>query len=179
MKIMNTKTPDFVKNEHRWDFYRADRERWGDGPWINEPDKVQWVDSDAGYACLAVRAYRGGENDIVGLGHWCGYVGVPEGHPAFQKEDVAVSVHGGLTFSDFCQEDHERGVCHVPEVGMPDKVWWLGFDCAHLGDLSPGLVRTLKEVHINVAIGDTYRTLDYIQQECHQLATQLKAMEAK
>lgn len=30
------------------------------------------------------------------------------------------------------------GACHVPAEGDPDDVWWLGFDRAHLHELSRG-----------------------------------------
>lgn len=76
------------------------------------------------------------------MGHWCGYVGVPEGHPLFGQgdSDGLFAVHGGITFAGACQEDKEHGVCHAPLPGRPEKVWWLGFDCAHAGDLMPGHV---------------------------------------
>jgi hypothetical protein len=71
---------------------KIDRKDWGIGPWNNEPDKMQWQDAATGLACLAVR------ND---MGVWCGYVGIPEGHPWYGKgyEDLGdVDVHGGLTY---------------------------------------------------------------------------------
>jgi hypothetical protein len=50
----------------------------------------------------------------------CGYVRVPEGHPAERKhyDDVEVDVHGGLTFR-----------CKAKEGGS-----WFGFDTGHAGD---------------------------------------------
>src|SRR4051794_33398699 len=56
-----------------------------------------------------------------------------------QRLDVLFDVHGGITFASGCQKssDPSRGVCHVPEDGRPDDVWWFGFDCAHCDDLSP------------------------------------------
>lgn len=162
-----------------------DKVTWGRGPWDDEPDKKQWLDEATGLPCLAVRASA--------LGHWCGYVGVPVGHPAYGKgyADLDVTVHGGLTFADRCvRHDREhwerwrnrhagdaheaanyprgdavlrladadlqraladydafialseaRHVCHVPERGETDEVWWLGFECARLRELSPGSCR--------------------------------------
>jgi len=78
--------------------YRTrDKSAWGGGPWDDEPDKVQWIDKETDLDCLIVRN-RGGA--------LCGYVGVPPSHPWFEKgyDDVDVSVHGGLTFSDTCNE---------------------------------------------------------------------------
>lgn len=145
-------------------YRHAERGLWGDGPWATEPDKAQWVDAATGLDCLAVRGP---------LGALCGYVGVAEGHPAFQRhyEDVDASAHGGLTYSAFCQDDaREEGICHLPEPGRPHRVWWLGFDCAHLGDLVPGLT-VLRASPV-----DTYRDLAFVREECASLAHQLHAM---
>lgn len=151
-----------------------DKSAWGDGPWQKEPDKVQWVDQKTGLDCLLHRSP---------LGAWCGYVGVAEGHPAFgQKYDrVDVEVHGGLTYSSFCQEvEHEsRGVCHIPLPGRPEKVWWLGFDCAHYGDFCPvydgksSKDRGLPESYYSQK---TYRDRSYARKETQKLARQLRAM---
>jgi len=140
-----------------------DKTNWPRGPWDAEPDKVQWTDPATGMTCLAVR------HDSSG--HWCGYVGVTEGHPCFGLDyDAAydradVEVHGGLTYASFCvEDDKEHGVCHIPEPGQPDRVWWLGFDCAHSGDKSP---------RWDKSGGGKYRTLDYVKQQCAELAEQL------
>lgn len=138
-----------------------DRSDWPDEDrgWGDEPDKAQWTDPDTGMACLAVRNK---------LGAWCGYVGVPPGHPFHGKnydqclhgevcpdrEDEAkgycgktiegrLDVHGGITFANGCAEgpdepDHPR-ICHVPEPGQTGDVWWLGFDCVHAWDYAPGM----------------------------------------
>lgn len=110
-----------------------DKAEWPRGEWDSEPDKVQWQDETTGLPCLIVRGPSGG---------LCGYVGVSEGHPYFGKEygDCRVDCHGGLTFSDFCadSDDPSKHICHIPGPGEPDRVWWLGFDCAHLYDYTPG-----------------------------------------
>ncbi len=125
-----------TNDEHpRW----GDKSEWGFGPWVGEPDRVEWriPGTMHGLVCLAVR----GPN-----GSWCGYVGVPPGHPAHGQDYTTIEsaadlrVHGGLTFADKCQTHEGAQVCHVPEPGEPDNVWWLGFDCAHSGDYSPAQV---------------------------------------
>lgn len=136
------------------------------GEWDNEPDKVQWQDEATGLPCLIVRG---------GGGALCGYVGVAEGHPAYGKEydDVDVAVHGGLTFADKCQpsNDESRFVCHVPEAGEPDHVWWLGFDCAHSGDVCPARLK----LHGVFAPSpwEQYREIGYVRSEVRKLARQL------
>lgn len=165
----------------------AKRAAWGEGPWQNEPDKIHWIDEASGLDCLMHRGPHGA---------WCGYVGVAEGHPYFgvgysscslaqpcgesyceHGPDSHVQVHGGLTYSDFCQvnpagEEHaEEGICHVAFDGRPERVWWLGFDCAHSGDLSPAYDSSIGQFlgrHRSV-----YRDRAYVEAQCRSLASQL------
>jgi hypothetical protein len=161
------------------------REKWPRGSWDNEPDKAQWPDPATGLPCLAVRNR---------FGNWCGYVGVTSDHPLYCKQygDIEdINVHGGLTFSAGC---HPGGhICHVPEPGEPDDVWWLGFDCGHAGDFSPGQYALLQDLKRKQAargekdpfelppfpknmrwmLREHYRTLRYVQLECADLAAQL------
>ena len=55
-----------------------------------------------------------------------GYVRIPEGHEYYDKnyDDIPVSVHGGLTFSDHVFENSKN---------FTDG-YWVGFDTAHYGD---------------------------------------------
>ena len=148
---------------------KIDKSAWGPGEWQNEPDRLEFV--HAGFACLANR--RGSE-----LGHWCGYVGVPNGHPAYGKDynDVHVAVHGGLNYAHKCAGE----ICHVPAPGMPDDVWWLGFDCAHAGDLAPGIRATLRRLDCpeDMRFREEYRPLAYVRAEIESLAEQLAAISA-
>lgn len=66
-----------------------------------------------------------------------------------------------------------RSICHLPEPGEPNDVWWFGFDCAHSGDVSPGYDRELRGFGTG---HDTYRDLDYVVRQCEQLAAQLKVV---
>lgn len=151
-------------------YFTIDRGAWPKGPWDTEPDKVQWPDEATGLPCLAVR-------NRYNSGHWCGYVGVAEGHPAFgldyNEVDVA-DVHGGLTFAAACNpgEGEAQGICHVPGPGEPDHVWWLGFDCHHGFDAAPG-----DDPRFDY--GGVYRTLGYVRANCAVLAEQLAGMKAK
>lgn len=131
----------------------TDKTEWGDGPWLHESDKIQWIDPETDLDCLIVRNPRGA---------LCGYVGVPPGSPwhGLHYDDPqlpSTNVHGGLTFSRSCREsdDPSEGICHVPEPGRPDDVWWFGFDCAHAGDLMPAdNLRWLPEL---TGYSETYR----------------------
>ncbi len=163
----------------------VDKSSWGDGPWQGEPDKVQYTDEATGLPCLAVRAH---------LGNWCGYVGVAEGHPLFgvgydqcprgcaewgccHRPDGHLDVHGGITYAAACQEgDEARSICHVPEPGQPDHVWWFGWDCAHADDLVPGLAARLlagRAFLKGMARHETYRNLEFVREQNRQLAAQL------
>lgn len=144
--------------------YRTiDKSSWGRGPWMDEPDKIQFEDEQTGLPCLIVRNRWGA---------LCGYVGVSEGHPAYSKhyDAVEVEVHGGLTYAAPCSvnADETKHICHLPDPGEPDHVWWLGFDCSHAGDLDPA--------HAPVWHKDQYRDIAYVKDQIRQLAQQLAAM---
>ena len=151
-----------------WSF--VDKSTWGPGPWQDEPDKLQWTDADTGLPCLIVRSSWHGA--------LCGYVGVAEGHPAFARDhdEVDVTVHGGLTFSDFCDEGEEYGICHIPAPGETERVWWLGFDAGHARDLRPAWAASGLKVSF---VDCTYRDLAYMQEQCAVLAAQLVEMSTQ
>lgn len=152
--------------EREWTF--VDKSTWGDGPWLVEPDKVQWEDADTGVPCLAVRNLE--------IGQWCGYVGVAEGHPFYMNPRAArkVDAHGGVNFFGLCAEnDKEYGVCHVPAPGEPEHLFWIGFDCAHAWDYTPGMMSRLN-FSASLTKHMQYRTLDYVKAVCTEMAKQVK-----
>lgn len=116
-------------------------------PWKAEPDFVEFKHD--GFHCVIVRN--------LDLGHLCGYVGVPKGHPLFGKdynhlEGTKIIVHGGLTYAkDQAPGSNKKGL------------WWFGFDCAHHQDLIPRMMGN-KGV---------YRNLEYVTSEVKNLAEQL------
>lgn len=155
------------------EYKTEDKSTWARGPWDREPDKMQFTDSMTGLPCLIKRN---------GTGALCGYVGVPKDHPAYEKfyDNVDAQVHGGLTYSSFCAPlgDEAHSICHVVEDGEDDKVWWLGFDCAHYMDFSPRLYTELpEELRNSLNQGNKYRTVAYVKREIAGLAKQLKAMQ--
>lgn len=151
-----------------------DKSKWGEGPWQSEPDKLQFTDEATGLPCLIVRGPAGA---------LCGYVGVAEGHPLFNQphdNHYDLECHGGLTFSDFCHETPDNhGICHLPEPGEPDHVWWFGFDCAHDGDFMPGLAERLGGYSnkFKSLMEGSYRDLNYVKGQCKHLASQLAAVK--
>jgi hypothetical protein len=146
----------------------VDKSKWSDGEWQDEPDKMQWQDEETGLPCLIVR--NGG-------GALCGYVGVSRDHPLYEKtyddvysEGYNIDVHGSLTFSNKCSPTGK--ICHVVEEGEDDAVWWLGFDCSHGGDISPGFSVFLSGGYEYEV--DSYKTIEYVQNEVKDLARQLR-----
>lgn len=165
-----------------------DRSSWGSGPWGGEPDKVEWRDAATGLPCIVRRSPTSGA--------WCGYVGVPAGHPYYGKDYDSIeglSVHGGLTYAAPCMEhEGEHAICHAPLPGESDRVWWLGYDCGHQYDEVPAPSRyggwspmnafldlsdevCADEMPDGVEWGE-YRTHDYAREQCRQLAAQLAAV---
>lgn len=155
------------------------REAWGPGPWDDEPDRVEWKTA-AGLPALVMRSPLSGS--------FCGYVAVPPGHPSHGKDydDVDVSVHGGLTYAAGCSAD----ICHEPEPGEPDNVWWLGFDTGHAFDYMPAMEARVRktmppDLHSpGPFVGSeeeeewrsVYRDLGYVRTNCEALAMQLLEM---
>lgn len=163
-----------------------------DGPWSREADKIAWTDQMSGYACIIRRSAQGG--------HLGGYVAVPPTHPLYGMQPYAfaglgIGVHGGISYADECQRrEHEtRSICHVavepPRADRDplysnaaaergDDAWWFGFECDQPGDVMPvfgyrnGRNGTLEGVNER-----TYKTEQFVYEECVRLATQLKAVE--
>jgi hypothetical protein len=156
-----------------------DKSSWGPGPWQGEPDKLSWTDPGSGLPCLIVRNR---------LGALCGYVGVAPEHPwhgipynhrlGDDEPQEIISVHGGLTFSDGCDDDGDEAtaICHIAEPGQPDHVWWFGFDCSHGFDFVPGLLA--REAAMGMPPDDrgTYRDVEYVKTQIESLALQLVAV---
>ena len=132
-----------------------------DKPWEHEPDHVMFM-SEAGYVCEIKRheAHK----------HLCGYIYIPFGHPDYGKTytelyesdenwDDAPDVHGGWTFS------HDGG----DDDG--GKFTIFGFDCAHAGDLSPGISDLLPE---RLRKDETYRDIAFVTEQLENAAKQFK-----
>lgn len=135
-----------------------DKAAWGPGRWTDEPDRLEF--RHLGLPCLLNRN---------SMGAWCGYAAVPPGHPLHgagtDSDLVDLAVHGGVTYAAACSEE----ICHVPDPGEPDDVWWIGFDCAHSSDLIPAL----KDIP---GLRGQYRDVAYARRVTEALAEQLAAL---
>lgn len=100
------------------------------------------------------------EHDV--MGHLCGYLGVPRNHPWYglDYDDIYADVHGGITFSrDSDEADYPM------ELPPSVHAWWVGFDCAHYGDLVPNMPFSPLE-------GEVYRDRNFVFHELEDLARQ-------
>lgn len=142
-----------------------DKSKWPRGEWDTEPDRVEF--RHEGFVCVMKRQ----EN----RGHWCGYVGVPEGHPwhgkSYESRDwTEPDCHGGVTYGSACDSDPVRGVCHVPDAGEADHLWWIGFDFHHAWDIAPS--------DSDDVFGDQrYRNTAFVESECRKVAEQAAAVK--
>lgn len=104
-----------------------------------------------GFRCVITKNDR--------MGFLCGYVGLPPEHP-FHGKDYddchSIDVHGGWTYG-------ADGVSCIDR----DEKWYLGFDCAHAGDLIPSME--------NDTIGhEVYRDEIFVTNELKSAAEQLQ-----
>lgn len=149
-------------------------ERFGPGPWVTEPDSVEF--EAHGLQCRVLRHPE--------MGFFCGYVAVPSRHPlhGLHYDDVLladVDVHGGLTFADYYSR--------LSDVEEPEpRAWWFGFDCGHCWDLAPGMAGMLGRIRQDPIFDqlpahnrmDVYRDVQYVYAQCVELAEQLMAAGA-
>ncbi len=147
---------------------------WGLGEWVEEPDELNF--DYKGYKCLVERVYSK-HDDIIELGHLCGYMVVPKGHVWHSKktEEIDCDVHGGLTFGE--RSSHGD--------------YMIGFDCAHARDYSPGLevfkrrqsemmkAITGYEKHFSTLFESTYKNFNFVVQELKGLVDQAIQAESK
>ncbi len=160
-----------TKKDHLW---TSDKKLkfCGYGEWVEEADitEIEYL----GYEACIVRIFKietFTKEEVYFGGHLCGYVKIPESHPYYGDKDVNLEVHGGLTFNSM-EEEH-----------------WVGFDCAHSGDMVPTIehfkkTRTEmrdfeKKFPIPESMKDhpwfkpVYKNIDYCIQECVNMIDQL------
>lgn len=130
-------------------------------PWETEPDLLEFVDEDTGYHCFIKRHLE--------LKHLCGYVALNKEHKLYgkDKEDSCfdkINVHKGLSYSG------ELGFWSTSN-NYKKLYYVLGFDCGHAGDLVPYLYNS------NPFIGGSYKDIEYVTNECKNLAKQLKELD--
>ncbi len=129
------------------------KEYFGEGEWVEEPDELKF--NHMGIDCSLRRIIAFELSGHAFGGHLCGYCKVPKNHPWVGASfDLDVDVHGGITFGRTDENED----------------YWLGFDCAHSGDLVPSLNRLFDR---SFSKGDTYKTVPFCIEECKKLADQI------
>ncbi|HAZ0641055.1 hypothetical protein HJD07_09690 [Enterococcus faecium] len=96
------------------------------------------------------------------MGHLCGYIEIPKTHSFYEKDydtieeicDYELPAHGGLTFSGFVNNEY-----------------WIGFDCAHAGDLLPMFP---EEDLFPPQKNDTYKTMEFVENNIKEIIDFIK-----
>lgn len=141
---------------------------------------------------------------IMDVGHRCGYVRIPDGHPLNglgyaapapgadwkDLEEVKIGKRGVISL--FCSSRDEAPRLDVmfdvhgsltfagglEHCGLAPG-WWLGFDCNHAGDaqdreLMSGQYREMADRY-GSCCGGVVRSREYVERECVNLAAQIVA----
>lgn len=104
-------------------------------------------------------------------GHLNGYVEVPRSHVAYGRHyydglDSQINCHGGLTYSG-----HMELGSPINNVNpLSHYCWYIGFDCAHYGDLVPTMG--------NQTGHDIWRNDEFVANECKHIIDQLIEMRS-
>ncbi len=142
----------------------VDKSSWPVGPWKDEPDLVNLFEEESGLYCQIWRHSTGGSLN--------GYVALPPSHKYYNKhyDNIDVDVHGGLTFAAISwEEDQGLATLHgnVLYIGEPGLLYWIGFDCMHWQDLSPGWMMYSSRT------SEIYKDIEYLKNELTNLCKQL------
>jgi hypothetical protein len=126
-------------------------------PWDREPWRQEFIYK--GFHCMILKH--------LSLKHLCGYVAVPiKTYNMLSKEKMFfVHVHGGITCSEIGNDTT------FPKSFDGSDMWWLGFDCAHIGDLVP----SLYEIEHNYPYHDNekYKNSEYVRNELESMVDQI------
>ena len=133
------------------------------------------------------------------MGHRCGYVRVPVGHPLHglsygdkapgvcraDLDDEPIGKRGAIPLMCAALDgEDERAVALDILFNVHGSLtfggsrsdgegdWWLGFDCGHAGDRADPELLT-SESYRSIYLGGVVRTLDYVRSECEILAKQI------
>ena len=108
---------------HRDERSSLPKASWGEGPWQNEPDRVEWRYGDV--PCLLVR------------NRWARGAVTQGSTPGIPPTAKLPRRRGDPTHSGSRTPTSAPPHCHVPRAaGRPSRLR-IGFDCGHLHDLSP------------------------------------------
>lgn len=119
--------------------------------WLKEEDYYKF--EIKGFTCEIIRH--------PSMKHLCGYVHLQPNNTFYgvHYNDIDIYVHGGLTYSE-----------------QKDLDWVVGFDCSHVGDLTPLTYIMFKDTAF---YDDTevYRNVGFVKNELLNLLNQLSKKE--
>lgn len=148
------------------------------------------------------KKYKGYSYLVLGLpqGYRCGYVKIPHGHVLY---GLKYKAQLPITFSKISHKPlGKRGIINyflIKNLNLEDRIsmdllfdvhggitfagklinqkgWWIGFDCAHLGDakdfnlMDEKMKQLWKDFNIS---GEIVRTTSYVEKECLSLIDQI------
>jgi len=146
---------------------------WGYGEWVEEPDEAEFEHN--GILCKVIRsvAHEYPNTKYMFGGHFCGYCRIPKNHVDYDHKkpfDLGYDVHGGITYGKLDENEE----------------YWIGFDCAHAGDIVPSLEASKKIrgedegiIELKLQFPDSpvwriaYRNIRFVVSECKSLAEQI------
>lgn len=138
------------------------KQKFPPGKWVSEPDYCKWT--RAGLTCVALRD--------MSLGVWKGFVGLQSNHTFFgksvedmlkvpQMQDAFLAVYGGICSAGYLPDKYEEDA---------KKLWWVGIETSHGGDLFP-LLKMDNSPDMDILLsGQTYKDLLFIRKETNKLA---------
>lgn len=136
------------------------REAFGEGPWVYESDFRKIFPK--GLPCRVIRVIREEVSGQYFGGHFCGYLELPESLFSVERSflEERLSVHGGITYDEISRNKR-----------------WIGFDCAHAGDLVPSLHKFGADP-VSPFFKNDYKTEHFVIEELRSLAKQVRRVEA-
>lgn len=167
---------------HNFNQAKLDKNVFGPGPWMSEPDRVWYLDDETGFYCLIYRHHH--------LGCLSGYIGIPKGHPWHYQNLAQLSylnVHGGITYAEnngfnmnsyYSLQHKFVGPLIETHSNLDGKLvlepslWLVGFDTCHFMDLVPAFANMPKMTR---QVQD-YKDVSYMEDELKSLCKQ--ALEA-
>lgn len=171
--IKENMTTDYKITEQQHHWTSEEKLKYcGYGEWVEEADstEIEYL----GYEAMIFRVfhYEPYTKKVAYFGgHLCGYVKISNNHPFYKKKGIYLECHGGITANEI-HEDH-----------------WIGFDCAHLGDIvpttehfkrtSPEWIEIQKKNPIPLGFENhhlfnpTYKNIEFCIEECKSMIAQL------
>lgn len=145
-----------------------DSKIWPYGEWMEEPDFVAFVYK--GIRGLIIR-----DMDATGSFFGCVYVPRDCAWSGRKLSEIDCDCHGGLSYSEVVKGSTSKEISLV-----------IGFDCAHLNDICPLLIKQLqmsertRQLWGSAFLTDpTYKNMNFCVKECKKIIDQMLAEEVK